>query len=151
MTAPRRRWTFGLRALFALVTLAGVAALQVVRYWDSIRPIEWGAFSRQAVQQGNALGHDVLVSFIAAWSLHSKVQHEWIDTPSIHRLLRSKQIVAMKADWTHSDPAVTAEIKSLGKGYGIPMLVIYPASGSPPIVMRDLVSAEYLIAQLKKR
>ncbi len=94
---PRRRWSFRLRALFAVVAIAGVAALQAVRYRDSVRPIEWGPFSRQAVQQENALGRDVLVSFMATWDPTSAAQPQMIDTPPIRRLLRSKRIVALKA------------------------------------------------------
>jgi thiol:disulfide interchange protein DsbD len=151
-TAPdesHRRWSFSLRTLLALVTIAGVAALLAARYWEASRPIEWRPFSQQAVRYENAAGRHVLVSFMATWDPISAMQCQMIDTPPIRRLLRSKGIVAVKADYTNSDPVITAELHALGRN-STPLLVLYPASGGSPTILGDLVTAEDLAAQLEK-
>lgn len=152
MIAPlRHRLAFSLRAMFVLVALGAVASQQWSRYADGAKPIEWRRFSQQTLKLETASGRNVLVSFMAYWDLTSAMQHKFIDTPPIRRLLRAKGMATLQADWTDGlNLDIPVELKALGQN-SVPLLVIYPASGSTPIVLNSgTVGSEELATAIDK-
>ena len=70
-------------------------------------------------------GKMVLVDVTAAWCLTCKVNElAVLDRAPVLDRLRDPGVVAMRADWTRPDPAITAYLQSFGR-YGVPLDVVY--------------------------
>jgi thiol:disulfide interchange protein DsbD len=55
-----------------------------------------------------------------------------------------------KADWTNSNPEITAALKGFGR-VGVPLYVLYPAADpSNPVVLPELLTESILVDALKK-
>ena len=73
-----------------------------------------------------------------------------INTPAVRALLAKKKIVPVKADWTNSNPEITAALKTFGR-VGVPLYVLYPAADpANPIVLPELLTESILVEALKK-
>jgi thiol:disulfide interchange protein DsbD len=92
----------------------------------------------------------VLVDFTASWCLTCQFNERTaIDVPAVRQLLQQKGIVAMKGDWTNSDPAITEVLKSFGR-VGVPLVVFYPeGKESAPIVLPELLTERIVLEALK--
>jgi suppressor for copper-sensitivity B len=99
----------------------------------------WRAFDPAAL---GPLVHDgdvVFVDVTADWCLTCKVNERLVlDSASTRGLLTAPRVVAMRADWTRPDPAITAYLKRFGR-YGIPFNAVYgpgaPAGMALPLIL----------------
>ena len=91
--------------------------------------IEWVPFSARELSALQASGKSVFVDFTADWCITCKFNERTaIDTPAVRQLLREKNVVPMRADWTNANPEITAALKNFGR-VGVPFYVIYPPGG----------------------
>ncbi len=123
---PGSRSRFALWTLFAALAVCGILARVGKEYLDS-RPISWQRFSRTQVQRETVAGHHVLVSFYADWDLSSVRIHVTIDTSTIRALLRQKDVIPMRADYSKADSEIRSELASLGHNS-------VPANGDLPSI-----------------
>jgi thiol:disulfide interchange protein DsbD len=113
--------------------------------------IAWVDFSEARVKSELAAGKNVFVDFTADWCITCKFNERTaINTPAVRALLAEKNIVPIKADWTNSNPEITAALKNFGR-VGVPLYVLYPAADpSNPIVLPELLTESILLETLKK-
>ena len=113
--------------------------------------IAWVDFSEARLKSELAAGRNVFVDFTADWCITCKFNERTaINTPSARALLAEKNIVPIKADWTNSNPEITAALKSFGR-VGVPLYVLYPAKDpANPIVLPELLTEAILVDALKK-
>jgi len=113
--------------------------------------IAWVDFTQARVKSELAAGRNVFVDFTADWCITCKFNERTaIDTPAVRALLAEKNIVPVKADWTNSNPEITATLKSFGR-VGVPLYVIYPAADpEKPIVLPELLTESMLLDTLRK-
>jgi hypothetical protein len=132
----RRRFRFSLRTLIVTIAFVAVATWLWSHYLDEKRwrTIPWQPFSRAAMRQYHAEGHDVLASFTADWDVIQKMLEHYVDTPKVRRALRKTKAVPLQMDCTPFGLDVEAELSALGRKYP-PLIVIYPATGEEPIVL----------------
>jgi suppressor for copper-sensitivity B len=82
----------------------------------------------------------VFVDVTAAWCLTCKVNELTVlDRAPVADRLRSPGVVAMRADWTRPDPAVTAYLQGFGR-YGVPLNVIYGPGAPDGIALPELLT-----------
>jgi thiol:disulfide interchange protein DsbD len=56
----------------------------------------------------------------------------------------------MKADWTNSDPAITAKLASLGRA-SVPTYVVYPAAaGAAADVLPELLTKDLVLKAIER-
>jgi thiol:disulfide interchange protein DsbD len=56
----------------------------------------------------------------------------------------------MKADWTNSDPAITAKLASIGRA-GVPTYVLYPAAPAAPAdVLPELLTKDLVLKAIAR-
>ncbi|RYD62960.1 MAG: DUF255 domain-containing protein, partial [Verrucomicrobiaceae bacterium] len=106
--------------------------------------IEWQPWSEQAVATATAAGQPVFVDFTAAWCINCKFFEKTVlETGPIRTALKEKNIVPLKADWTKSDPAITAALKKFGR-VGVPLYVLYRPGEAEPVIMDGLTQGGLL-------
>ena len=113
--------------------------------------IYWQPYTPESLNSLRAAGTPVLLDFTASWCLTCQFNERTaINTPAVRKLLRDKNIVPMKGDWTNSDPAITAALKSFGR-VGVPLAVFYPAGKeSEPVVLPELLTENIVLEALRK-
>jgi thiol:disulfide interchange protein DsbD len=113
--------------------------------------IAWVDFSEARLTSELAAGRNVFVDFTADWCITCKFNERTaINTPAVRALLAEKNIVPIKADWTNSNPEITAALKGFGR-VGVPLYVLYPAADpSNPVVLPELLTESILVDALKK-
>ncbi|MGH7061191.1 MAG: thioredoxin family protein, partial [Stellaceae bacterium] len=128
-----RRGTPAFAARLASAATAIVVAGSVL--WPAFAGVEratpaaeagrWQKFDAAAIHRLVARGKTVFVDVTAAWCLTCKVNEAAVlDRERVARRLFGPGVVAMRADWTRPDPAVTAYLESFGR-YGVPFDAVY--------------------------
>jgi thiol:disulfide interchange protein DsbD len=86
-------------------------------------------------------GTPVLLDATADWCLTCKINERVAINPqAMQDFLHAKNVVLMVADWTASDPAITALLTSFGRA-GVPLYVYYPPHGEPVVLPQILTPA----------
>jgi len=112
--------------------------------------IPWQPFSQALVDELLAEGKPVFIDFTADWCITCKFNERTaINTPAVRALIAELGVVPIKADWTNSNPEITAALKAFGR-VGVPFYVIYPAGrANEPITLPELLTESIVIEALK--
>jgi thiol:disulfide interchange protein DsbD len=142
----------------ALIAIAGrrigathVAQADAAIAATSSEGLDWVPYSPSALEALRAQGKPVFLDFTASWCLTCQFNERTaINVPAVRKVIHEKGITAMKGDWTNSDPAITAALKSFGR-VGVPLAVYYPAGkGSEPIILPELLAEKIVLEAIRK-
>jgi thiol:disulfide interchange protein DsbD len=113
--------------------------------------VVWQPYSEQALDAARAAGHPVFIDFTAAWCLSCQVNERAVlKTAEIESALLKGNVVTMKADWTNSDPDITAKLASLGRA-SVPTYVVYPAAaGATADVLPELLTKDLVLKAIER-
>jgi thiol:disulfide interchange protein len=151
-------WLWSLRGpLAATLKLAALAAaLALIATGPSV-PASAGvavavpgaeAWSAQRVAELRAEGRTVFVDFTADWCLTCKVNERVaLKSPRVEAAFRANDVTLLIADWTRSDPAITAELARYGRN-GVPLYLVY-RKGGEPIVLPQLLTPDLVIDSIQ--
>lgn len=157
VAAPRARRVLGIFLLGLLL----LGSIFLVKRIGDARPfqesthagegIAWVNYSPAALDALRSEGKPVFLDFTASWCLTCQFNERTaINVPAVRLLFRDHGITAMKGDWTNSDPAITAALKSFGR-VGVPLAVYYPpGKGSEPIVLPELLTEKIVLETIGK-
>ena len=110
----------------------------------------WRAFDDASVRDLVARGNIVFVDVTAAWCLTCKVNElAVLDRPPVAERLRAPGTVAMRADWTRPDPAITAYLQRFGR-YGVPLDVVYGPGAPDGIALPELLTQDAVMDALHR-
>ncbi len=91
-------------------------------------------------------GRPVFVNFTAAWCVTCKVNEAAALTrPSVAQAFADTDTAYLVGDWTNRDEAIAGALAQHGRA-GVPLYVYYPADGSEPVVLPQMLS-ETLVLQ----
>jgi thiol:disulfide interchange protein DsbD len=71
-----------------------------------------------------------------------------LDQPDVVNKMKAMDVVRMQADWTRKDPIITEALARFGRN-GVPLYVLYPATGEP-IVLPELLTPSIVTDYLEK-
>lgn len=111
--------------------------------------ISWVPFSTATMKELLSEGRPVFVDFTADWCITCKFNERTaINTPAVRTLIEQRGIVPVKADWTNSDPEITAALAEFGR-VGVPFYVFYPEGNrKPPITFPELLTEAMVLERL---
>jgi suppressor for copper-sensitivity B len=112
--------------------------------------VHWQAFDQAAIAGLVAQGKTVFVDVTADWCLTCKANKALlIDPPPVSTLLNQDNVVAMVADWTRPDPAISRYLAHHGR-YGIPLNVVYGPNAPDGIVLPEVCTVETIVAAIHR-
>lgn len=141
----RRTATF---LALVLLSLALVGGSQFVRGAYAVQqgqPTEaeadgWEAWSKERVAAELAAGRAVFVDFTASWCLICQVNKRTaLRTRATRELFEAHGIVALEADWTSYDAAITDALEAYGRS-GVPLYLLHTPDGATEILPQNLTS-----------
>jgi thiol:disulfide interchange protein/DsbC/DsbD-like thiol-disulfide interchange protein len=107
----------------------------------SVDGVTWHPWDPDAIGRHRGEGRVVLVDFTADWCLSCKMNERVaLSGDEFAETMRSSSAIAMKADWTRSDPRITEALSGFGRS-GVPLYVIYPSDPArEPIVLPQILT-----------
>jgi len=132
------------------IAIAGsIFALQFLGPYKNL--IDWEPYNESTLVAYRTQGKAVMIDFTAQWCANCKVNLATaIETKGVAEVIRQQGVVPMIADHTDLPEHITKKLAEL-RSTAIPVLAIYPAGLlSPPIVMRDVVTEQQVIAALRQ-
>ena len=111
----------------------------------------WQPWSQPAVDSALTQGRPVFVDFTAAWCLSCKVNERVaLETDAVKAAFAEKKVALFRADWTHSDPAISEVLQKYHRD-GVP-LYLYYAKGSKdaPKVLPEVLTPGIVLEALGK-
>jgi thiol:disulfide interchange protein DsbD len=141
----------GARTCQQFLAWVGIVIVLVVTFGLS-RPAsttesaEWQPWSPERVAELQKQGRPVFIDFTADWCLNCKYNERFVlDTKPVKKALQN--VVKLRADWTKGDPAITSELKRIGRA-GVPAYVVYPAKGGEPKVLPEILTQNSVLTAL---
>ena len=106
------------------------------------RSSAWAPWSNENLQAALSNGNPVFVDFTATWCLICQVNKKIaLRTQATDSLFKKYGIVAMEADWTRHDPAITQELEKFGRS-GVPLYVLYLPDGQVSVLPQNLTNGK---------
>ncbi len=146
--SPLRKFTHWGCAVTA-ATLIGYFSFQLFNEQQKL--IRWIPYSEVQLAEFEAKNKTVMIDFTAQWCANCKLNLlTAIETQEVAEFIEEQGIVPMLADFTDRPPEIKAKLHQL-ESNSIPVLAIYPAGRhAEPIVLRDLVSKQSVLAALRQ-
>jgi suppressor for copper-sensitivity B len=149
---PVRRVASAITVLLAVATIFAptLAARSVIAAVDPPAVDLWQPFDPAVIPRDVSEGKVVFVDVTAAWCLTCKVNEAAvIDRDPVASHLRDAGVVAMRADWTRPDPAISAYLQSFGR-YGVPLNVVYGPGTPAGEALPELLTTDIVIQALDR-
>ena len=112
---------------------------------------EWQVWSPQAVHAALEQGHPVLVDFTAAWCLSCKVNERVaLESDAVKTAFKEKGVVLFRADWTHANADISAELQKYNRD-GVPLYLLYsPKAAESPEVLPEVLAPGLVVEAVGK-
>jgi len=133
---------------FAALLLLGGFGLGLPR--ANHNAIAWREWSPELIADLRARGQVVYVDFTARWCATCKVNKLAVfSSADVARAFETNGVVAVRADWTNRNPAITEALASFGRS-AVPFNLVYgPASGDP-IVLPEVLTAQTVLEAIDR-
>lgn len=149
----RVRQGLGVAAGLTALWLLTVLATQVGWVRSVAEPggaVVWRPFDRNAIPALVAEGKTVFVDVTADWCLTCKLNKaNVVEREPVAGRLAATEVVAMRADWTVPNDAVTRYLSDHGR-YGIPFNVVYGPKAPMGLPLSELLTTEETLRALDR-
>ena len=131
------------RVVAAAVILGAfiVPALTTISFKAEAAAITPATWSPERVAELRAEGKVIFVDFTARWCVTCQVNKNGaLKDAAVQKSFADLGVVFLEADWTSKDSVIFEELKRHGAG-GVPLYLVYPASGGEPKKFDGLLTA----------
>ncbi|MEZ5938018.1 MAG: protein-disulfide reductase DsbD family protein [Hyphomonadaceae bacterium] len=128
-------------AAFALpsVLSAGMTAAPALAASDAGSDAVAEAWSPERVAELRQDGRVIFIDFTARWCVTCQVNKASIYSGEVSRAFADNNVAFLEADWTSRDEVIGAELAKHGRA-GVPLYLVYPASGGEPRVLPQILT-----------
>ncbi|QEW33187.1 DUF255 domain-containing protein [Erwinia billingiae] len=113
----------------------------------AVTQVKW---SPQTVAETRGHGKAIMVDFTASWCITCQVnQRTTLSTKAVKAALLRTGTVYMVADSTKFNPDIDDAMNEFGQG-GLPLYVVYPADGSAPKVLPQVLTPSIVVNALNQ-
>ena len=148
------------RFAVATAVAAGIAALGLLSTLATTPPATAGVsspndqvsepFTPARLAALRADGKPVFLNMTAAWCVTCIVNEQVaLDQPAVRRAFAEHGITYLKGDWTRRDAAITDYLRAMGRD-GVPLYVLYPPRGAPPVILPQILTEQRLLDELTR-
>ena len=109
----------------------------------------WQLWSQSLEQIEIESGKNVWVDYTARWCNTCQINKRVFTDPYVKRLLKEKEVVLLKADWTNRDPEITKSLERLGQA-AIPVNLLFSNKNSGGYLFSEILTVEDVIEQLER-
>lgn len=108
----------------------------------------WQPWSDDGVAQALTAGRPVFVDFTAAWCVSCQVNKKLVlEREPVNGEMQRRNVVRLRADWTHRDAAITAALARHGRN-GVPLYLLYVPGEPAPRVLPELLTGGIVMQAL---
>jgi thiol:disulfide interchange protein DsbD len=129
--------------VFAAAIILGafiVPALTTVTFKAEAAAVTPDSWSPERVAALRAEKKVIFVDFTARWCVTCQVNKSAMNDAAVQKTFADLGVVFLEADWTNKDSVIFEELKRHGAG-GVPLYLVYPASGGEPKKFDGLLTA----------
>lgn len=108
----------------------------------------WETFSPERVAELQKQGTPFIIDFTAKWCLICQANHMVLSNDQVAQKMNDAGVVKLKADWTKSDPVITAELSKFGRN-SVPLYVVYGSKSKEPVVMPQVLTTDVVMHHLE--
>lgn len=140
----------------SLATLVSAITLGVFFTKDATPPLQapnpnarYEAFTPTRLDELRAQNRPVFVNLTASWCITCLVNERLaLERANVVSAFETANIVYLKGDWTHRDPAITQMLAKFGRN-GVPLYVFYPAGKiSEPVVLPQILTPDIVLREI---
>jgi thiol:disulfide interchange protein DsbD len=115
----------------------------------SAGPIAWEAWSEARVAAAIAEGRTVFIDFTAAWCVSCQANKKLVlERDAVAQAMRERRVLALRADWTNRDPAITAALARFGRN-GVPLYLVIKPGEPHARVLPELLTPSIVVDALR--
>lgn len=108
----------------------------------------WTKFDQALIKPAVTDGKTVVVDVTADWCLTCKANKRRVfDQREIEEAMFLPNVLLLQADWTHSDPKISAFLKEYGRA-GIPFNIVYGPGAPQGIILSEWLTKEDVMRAL---
>jgi suppressor for copper-sensitivity B len=112
--------------------------------------LRWSSYSEEALEKARRDGRTVLVDFTAKWCLTcNAVVWPALQTEQVVSRVKSNNVLTMIADYTDRPDHIKRKLVEFNQR-GLPLVLVYPADGSEPFVLRDAFGSDSIAKALDR-
>jgi thiol:disulfide interchange protein DsbD len=110
--------------------------------------IVWEPWSNERIAELQAEGRPVYVDFTARWCATCQANKKVVfSSNDVKTYFREHRVATLKADWTNSDPHITAELARWNRS-AVPFNLVYLPGASGPKVLPEILTPSIVLNAL---
>jgi thiol:disulfide interchange protein/DsbC/DsbD-like thiol-disulfide interchange protein len=112
--------------------------------------IVWEPWSAERVAQIREEGRPIYVDFTARWCATCQANKKLVfSSEEVKRYVREHHVALLRADWTNSDPRITAELARWHRS-AVPFNLVYVPQVTEPEILPELLTPATVLDSLRR-